>query len=291
MRLCRFDDQRLGLVEGGEVLDVTPAIEAAIPPVRWPPPPGDALLRHLDGVRAAIARLLDSAPRRALGSVRLLSPVASPSKIIAAPVNYAKHLQEATADPATFHAHQLKRIEETGLFLKASSSLVGPGEGIPLRHAGRRTDHEIELVAVIGRVADRVSGERALEHVAGYAVGLDMSVRGPEERSFRKSIDGYTVLGPWLATPEEVGDAAALDLALHVNGELRQRANTRDLLVDLPRLIEWASSQYTLHPGDLIFTGTPEGVGPVQAGDVILASIGGVGEMQVEVRSSGEAPR
>jgi len=286
MRLCRFDDHQLGLVEGDHVLDVSGAVETALPIERWPGTPGDPLIKHLPRVCAEIARLHDIAPRRALADVKLSSPVVRPAKIVAAPVNYASHRDEAERDRATFHAHQVKRIEDTGLFLKASSSLVGPADGVPLRHLGRRTDHEVELVAVIGTTADRVSRDRALAHVAGYAIGLDMSVRGPEERSFRKSIDGYTVLGPWLVTADELPDASDLALELRVNGELRQQARTRDLILDLPRLIEWAASYYTLHPGDLIFTGTPAGVGPVEPGDIITARIERIGEMRVEMRAA-----
>jgi 2,4-didehydro-3-deoxy-L-rhamnonate hydrolase len=285
MRLCRFDDNRLGLVEGAEIVDVTPALDV-LPALRWPLPPGDLLIRHLDRVRREAARWRATAPRRPLAEVRLLSPVANPTKIPAAPVNYLKHLAEAEADPATFHAHHLRKIEEAGLFLKATSALVGPSEGVRLRHPGRRNDHEVELAVVIGRTADRVARAEALQYVAGYAIALDMTVRGPEERSMRKSIDSYAVLGPWLVTADEIADPARLDIELSVNGEQRQRANTRDLVVDIPRLIEWASSYYTLHPGDVILTGTPDGVGPVQPGDTISARIQGIGEMHVAVAAA-----
>lgn len=285
MRLCRYDDNRLGLVEGTEIIDVTPALEA-LPSVRWPVPPGDLLIRHLDRVRDAAERLKGKAPRRPVESVRLLSPVANPTKIPAAPVNYLKHLAEAEADPATFHAHHLKKIEEVGLFLKATSSVVGPAEGVRLRHLDRRNDHELELAVVIGRTADRVSRGDAMSYIAGYTIGFDMSVRGPEERSLRKSIDSYTVLGPWLVTSDEIADPASLELELTVNGECRQKANTRDLVIGIPRLIEWASSYYALHPGDVILTGTPEGVGPVKPGDVMVARIEGIGEMRVPVAAA-----
>jgi 2-keto-4-pentenoate hydratase/2-oxohepta-3-ene-1,7-dioic acid hydratase in catechol pathway len=122
-----------------------------------------------------------------------------------------------------------------------------------------------------------------LKYVAGYAVSLDMTVRGSEDRSFRKSLDTYSVLGPWLVTPDEVPDPGVLDLWLTVNGSARQRTNTRHLIFDVPRLIEYASSFYTLLPGDIIMTGTPEGVGPVEDGDVIDVGIESIGSMQVKV--------
>jgi 2-keto-4-pentenoate hydratase/2-oxohepta-3-ene-1,7-dioic acid hydratase in catechol pathway len=204
--------------------------------------------------------------------------------VIAAPVNYKKHLDEARADPQIHHQNQVAEIQRVGLFLKATSSIVGPSQGISIRHPERRTDHEIELALVIGTRADRVTRARALDHVAAYCIGLDITVRGPEERSLRKSIDSYTVLGPWVVTVDAVHDPANLDLKLAVNGETRQKANTRDLIIGIADLIVFASSFYTLMPGDVILTGTPEGVGPIKPGDVIDASISQLGAMQVKVR-------
>jgi 2,4-didehydro-3-deoxy-L-rhamnonate hydrolase len=289
MRLCRFAGDRLGLVRGEEVRDVTTAL-AALPSHRYPLPPHDPLIAHLADLRAGIEAAANSVTPIALKDVRLISPIANPGKIVAAPVNYKKHLDEARADAAIHHQKQVDEIQKIGLFLKATSSVVGPSEGIAVRHPDRRTDHEIELAVVIGKRADRVATAHALEHVAGYCIGFDITVRGPEERSLRKSIDGYTVLGPWLVTADEVPDAAGLDLHLTVNGETRQRANTRDLLIPIPELIAFASSFYTLMPGDVLLTGTPAGVGPIQPGDVLDASIGGIGTMEVRVRALDPTP-
>ncbi len=285
MRLCRFNDNRLGLVRGNEVRDVTAALEV-LPAHRYPLPRHDPLIAHLSELRAGLAAAGERAKPLALSSVALLSPIANPGKTLAAPVNYKKHLEEARADAAIHHQKQVEEIQKIGLFLKATSSVVGPSEGIAVRHPDRRTDHEIELAVVIGARADRVAKERAFDHVAGYCIGFDITVRGPEERSLRKSIDGYTVLGPWFVTAEEIGDPASLDLELKVNGEARQRANTRDLIIPIPELIAFASSFYTLMPGDVLLTGTPEGVGPIAPGDVLDASIAGIGAMQVRVRSA-----
>lgn len=284
MKICRFGDNRLGLVTGDEVRDITPALDV-LPLLRYPLPHGDALIANLPRLTADIGRIAGSAPALPLKDCKLLSPIANPGKIVAAPVNYKKHLDEARADPEIHHQNQVAEIQRVGLFLKATSSVVGPSEGIVIRHPDRRTDHEIELAAVIGTTADRVTRDRALSHIAGYCIGLDITVRGPEERSLRKSIDTYSVLGPWFVTADEVGDASTLDLALTVNGEPRQKANTRDLIIGIADLIVFASSFYTLHPGDIILTGTPEGVGPIKAGDVIDASISRVGAMQVAVRA------
>ena len=283
MRLCRFGDNRLGLVRGDGVADVTAALEA-LPAHRYPLPRHDPLIAHLSELRAGIVAAAERARPIPLATIDLLGPIANPGKIVAAPVNYKKHLEEARADAAIHHQKQVEEIQKIGLFLKASSSVVGPSEGIAVRHPDRRTDHEIELAVVIGKRADRVSAAHAFDHVAGYCIGFDITVRGPEERSLRKSIDGYTVLGPWFVTADEVKDAAALDLELKVNGETRQRANTRDLIIPIPELIAFASSFYTLMPGDVLLTGTPEGVGPIGPGDVLDAAISGIGEMRVLVR-------
>lgn len=284
MKLCRFADDRVGLVQGVSIRDVTPAL-AALPSYRYPLPRLDPLIAHLPELRTRIETEAGKAPDLPLAEARLLSPVANPGKVVAAPVNYRKHLDEARADAAIHHNKQVEEIQRVGLFLKATSSVVGPSEGVAIRHPDRRTDHEIELAAIVGRQADRVPAERAFDHIAAYCIGLDITVRGPEERSLRKSIDGYTVLGPWLVTADEVGEPENLDLELSVNGEVRQRANTRDLLITIAGLVAFASSFYTLFPGDVILTGTPEGVGPIQPGDVMRATIARIGSMDVEVRA------
>jgi 2,4-didehydro-3-deoxy-L-rhamnonate hydrolase len=285
MRLCRFDDDRLGLVTGEEVRDVTAVVER-LPARRWPFPKGDPLIAALDELKPAISAEAQRAPALPLAQVRLRSPVANPSKIVAAPVNYRRHLEEARADAQIHFQKQVEEIQKIGLFLKATSALVGPSEGVALRHLDRRNDHEVELALVIGKPADRVRAPDWARYVAGYAIGLDMTIRGPEERSLRKSVDSYCVVGPWLVTADEIADPTQLTLSIAVNSELRQRANTRDLVLGLGALVELASSFYTLLPGDIILTGTPEGVGPVRPGDVMEAAIDGIGAMRVAVRAA-----
>jgi 2-keto-4-pentenoate hydratase/2-oxohepta-3-ene-1,7-dioic acid hydratase in catechol pathway len=286
MRLCRFDDNRLGVVDGPIVRDVTAALDA-VPTQGYPYPMHDVLVEHLDRVLPRARALMPEARIVALDAIRLLSPVANPGKIVAAPVNYEKHRIEASTDPG-LHGNNpgsAFSIHSAGLFLKSTSSLVGPGEGVVIRRADRRTDHEVELVIVIGKKADRVTREHAMAHVAGYAIGLDISIRGSEDRSFRKSPDTYSVVGPWLVTADEVPNPGSLDLQIAVNGEVRQQSNTRLMILGVAELIEMASSMYTLHPGDLIFTGTPEGVSPIHAGDSIVATIADIGTMAVAVRA------
>jgi 2,4-diketo-3-deoxy-L-fuconate hydrolase len=285
MRLCRYDDNRIGLVRGRNVHDVSGILEL-LPPLRYPAPFGDHLIANLDGLREGMERLADAAAPRPLEEVRLKSPVANPSKIIGTPANYLAHVEEARRDAeiAVYNAGRQRTVEQQGLFLKASSSLVGPSEGVTIRFPDRRTDHEAELGVVIGRKTGPVAEADALGVVAGYAIALDMVVRGQEDRSYRKSPDSYAVLGPWLVTTDEVGDPSALDFSLHVNGELRQAANTREMIVGLARQISWASSVYTLYPGDIIMSGTCQGVSPVKPGDVMTVAFERIGEMTVPVR-------
>jgi 2-keto-4-pentenoate hydratase/2-oxohepta-3-ene-1,7-dioic acid hydratase in catechol pathway len=266
MKICRFDDDRVGVVRGDQVYDITTTAGGALVP--------------------SVPANLDGLPKRPLSAVRLLSPVKNPGKIIAAPVNYKAHIEEmkkANISPG----FNIWDIEKAGLFLKATSSLVGPSEGIAQRFLDRRTDHEVELVFIIGKTASRVSRDKALSHVAGYCLGLDVTVRGSEDRSFRKSMDSYTVLGPWLTTADEIPDPQNVRISLRQNGELRQDTSTSDMLWDVARLIEFATTFYTLHPGDVFFTGTPQGVSPIRPGDRLVASSPELGSMEVLVRAHG----
>ena len=266
MKICRFDDNRVGVVRGDQVIDITTtAGDALVPP----------LPANLDGL-----------PKKPLSAVKLLSPVRNPGKIIAAPVNYKAHIEEmkkANISPG----FNIWDIEKAGLFLKATSSLIGPSQGIEQRFLDRRTDHEVELVFVMGKKASGVRKEEALNYVAGYCLGLDVTVRGSEDRSFRKSMDTYTVLGPWLTTADEIPDPQRVQLTLRQNGEVRQDTNTSDMLWDVARLIEFATRFYTLHPGDVFFTGTPSGVSPIRPGDRLVASSPELGTMEVLVRAHG----
>jgi 2-keto-4-pentenoate hydratase/2-oxohepta-3-ene-1,7-dioic acid hydratase in catechol pathway len=283
MKICRYNETRLGIVDGDAVFDVTEVL-SHLPAQQWPFPLGDALISNLDMLRPLITDRLHSASKIPLASVRLNCPVPNPSKIIGAPINY--HAHENEIDAALAHGHVIKPIPEWGLFLKAATALSGASEPILQRFLEQRTDYEIEMVAVIGRRGNRISRQQALEHVAGYCIGLDITLRGPQFQCFRKSIDSYAVVGPWLVTADEIDDSAKLDLELSVNGERKQYSNTSRLIFDLSQLIELASSFYTLLPGDMIFTGTPGGVGPIRPGDQLSAAISGIGKMDVSVRAA-----
>lgn len=291
MKLCRYDNDRLGIVRGDLVHDVT----AAQTEIRNAAPydmKGDAVIAALPQWRERLERLADQALGKPLAQVRLLAPVARPAKLSCAPTNYQAHISEmatAAAQPGSqVVTTQSSKIGEAGMFLKANSALVGPAEGIAIRFPDRRNDHEAEIVMVIGKTGSDIPRARALDHVAAYCLGLDMTVRGREDRSFRKSIDSYAVAGPWLVTADEIADPDALPLSLQVNGETRQSSNTNMLIYDCRRLIEFASSFYTLYPGDLIYTGTPEGVGPIRPGDTIVCQSSPVlGELKITVRAHG----
>jgi 2-keto-4-pentenoate hydratase/2-oxohepta-3-ene-1,7-dioic acid hydratase in catechol pathway len=282
MRICRYDDNRLGLVQGEAIHDVT-SVLSDLGSFGYPLPRHDPFIADLHKLQGRIEAAARAGRKLELAKARLLSPVANPGKIIAAPVNYTKHLEEALADKGIHHGNLISEIHKAGMFLKATSAVVGPGEGVKLVHTDRRNDHEVELAVVIGRTAKNVSAADALGCVAGYCIGLDMTIRGPEERSFRKSPDSYCVLGPWLATPDEVGDPGSLQLSISVNGQTRQDAHTSDLILSVAELIAWGSSFYTLHPGDVLLTGTPQGVGPVKPGDTMLARIERIGSMEIRV--------
>ena len=283
MKLCRFDENRVGVVLEDGVHDVT-GVLSRLPSYAYPLPKHDVLIANLNDLWPHLEK--ESKNTKAVTPKKFLSPVANPGKIIAAPVNYTKHLQEALADKGIHHGNLISEIHKAGMFLKATSAVVGPGEGVRLVHTDRRNDHEVELAVVIGQRIKNVSPEEAGSAIAGYCIGLDMTIRGPEERSFRKSPDSYSVLGPWLVTADEIPDPGVLDLQLSVNGEQRQKSNTRHLILGVPELIELASSFYTLHPGDVIFTGTPEGVSPIQPGDEVNVSIAQIGSMHVRVRAA-----
>ena len=279
MRICRFGNS-YGMVFGDTVIDITTYVTNA-----EKPGDGDALIRALPGLRGRDRELQSGSIRLPLSDVPLLSPIRNPTKILAAPNNFREHSAEMNAS-GTVKSSLMASMDEVGFFLKATSSLVGPSEGIAVRFPERRTDYEVEAVVVIGEVMrGPVLVSDALKYVAGYSVGLDITLRGPEERSQRKSIDSYSVLGPWLITADEVPDLSLLHMRLSVNGEARQSVGLSDMLFNAAEQIAYASKFYTLYPGDLIYTGTPSGVGPIRGGDVIRAEIESIGAMEVKVRN------
>lgn len=252
------------LIESGELM-------AGLSPMRR--------LLHATGGRLVFGESeLAGLPRVALEGLDIAPIVPDPSKIVAAPVNYRDHQAEMMED---FH------IDALGVFLKAPSSVIGCGGVIELPYTDRRFDQEGELAVVIGRITRNVAVADALEAVAGYTCLLDITMRGGEDRSTRKSFNTFTPVGPQLVTADQVGDVAALRLRTTVNGTLRQDADIADLIWDVPRLISYASSVMTLYPGDIVTTGTPAGVGQIFHGDTITVEIGGVGNLTMAVSALG----
>ena len=273
MRLVRYNGGRIGLVKGTDVFDVSAVVGAG--EGDWPSVEMNRLIRNFTTLRPQLKNLAATAMPIPLASVKLETPVPWPNKLMAYPVNYHDH---ATEMKSTGFANV------QGYFLKASSSLCGAGDQVVLpKLVNREIHHECELAVVIGKECRNISVDNALDHVFGYACLMDMTIRGKEERVFRKSYDTFTPVGPWIVTADEVGDPTQLDMKLWINGELRQHANTRDLIVGIREMIALASTASTLYPGDLIATGTPAGVGPMVAGDIVTIEIEKVGRMSLPV--------
>ncbi len=280
MKIASFDGRRIGIIDGDEIVDVT-GLSGMAADV-WPPVGMVAFLAKFVADRGAVEAAMRSGPRRPLPAVRLEAPIAWPNKVIAYPANYHAHIEEqkksAVGLISTFKA------DGQGFFLKANSSISGPNDPIVLPAvANREIHHECELAIVIGKGGRQIPRAAAMDHVLGYSCLLDMVIRGKEERVMRKSYDSFCPMGPYIVTADEIADPAAIELELRVNGSVRQSAVTRDLIVDIPHMIEMASAVMTLHPGDIIASGTPQGVGPVAGGDVVEIAIEGVGAMKLDV--------
>ena len=210
---------------------------------------------------------------------RLGSPLFRPSKIVCVGLNYAKHAQESGMDVP----------EEPVLFFKASSAIIGPYDSITIPKGSEKSDWEVELAVVIGNKASYVSEKDALSHVAGYVLHNDVSERSYQlERSGQwvkgKSCDTFAPIGPFIATPDEIGDPNNLNLWLKLNGEEMQNSNTSDFIFNIQQVVSYISQFMTLLPGDIISTGTPFGVGLglnppryLKDGDVIELGIDGLG--------------
>jgi len=252
--------------------------------------------------RSAAGAAKSRAKRQPLGKTKLLAPVPFPPTIFCAGANYADHAaamarKQGMPEPADPHEQGLKPWH----FIKAARTLADPGATIKATHYARELDWEIELAAVIGRPAKDVPKEKALAFVAGYTAANDLSARdrgrrpGIEPTSFfkmdwskHKSFDGSCPLGPWITPASDIADPQNLDLKLWVNGVLKQDSNTSKMLFTLAEQIEQLSINMTLHPGDLILTGTPAGTGAesgefLKAGDVVKIWIEGIGEFNNKI--------
>ncbi|MFB6097039.1 MAG: fumarylacetoacetate hydrolase family protein [Haloferacaceae archaeon] len=272
MKFVRYNDDRLGLLKDDGVVDLTDRLGLSS---------DDPLKEYVNGDYDA-AQYADEAPDVDLADAELTSPVKRPGKVIAAPLNYENHVEEAVSDE-DIDLDEWFSIEKFGYFLKAPSSVIGPDEDIVLPFNDRRCDHEIELAFVMADDVKDVDAEDAWDHILGYTILLDISVRGEQDRSNRKSYDTFTVIGPAVVTPDEIDDPQNLQMELQLNGATRQYENTSDMIYTCADVVQYASIGATVEAGDVITTGTPEGVGALSDGDLIEAEIEQVGSMEVGV--------
>lgn len=204
-----------------------------------------------------------------------------PGKLLCIGRNYAKHAAEMKSD-----------VPDTPMvFLKPSTALVRSGGMVEIPPQSREVHHELELVAMIAVGGKHIAREQALAHVGGYALGLDMTARDVQQQakdrrhpwSVAKGFDTFAPLGAFVPA-DDIPDVQQLDLSLTVNGETRQQGTTADMIFTVADLVAYCSTVFTLEPGDLLYTGTPEGVGPVQPGDTLVASGTGLPSLHVEVQ-------
>lgn len=281
MKFCRYGnrgDEKPGIVDAnGQIRDLSGVVD-------------DITVASIAGLDVDVDALpvVDGARRYGV-------PVAGIGKIVAIGLNYADHAAESN----------LPVPAEPMMFMKALSSLTGPNDEVMIPRGSTHTDWEVELAVVIGKTARYVTKEDALTHVAGFAVANDVSERFNQKQrgsqwSKGKGHDTFCPLGPWLVTPDEVGDHQNLDMFLDVNGERMQTGNTKTMIFDVAELISYVSEYITLYPGDVMITGTPPGVGEgkkptaiyLKAGDTMKLGIAGLGEQKqqvVEWRNLGDA--
>ena len=234
-------------------------------------------------LQAIETRLVGAQPTIPLADAKLLAPIERPGKYLAIGMNYGKHLEEADRLGVPRSAHQV-------WFNKQTTCLSGPYDPIEPGNT-EKLDYEVELGAVIGKLAKNVSEAEAQDYVFGYVVANDVSARDfqfhSQTMTMGKSFDTHGPIGPWIVTADEIADPHALELKCFVNGKQRQASNTRHMIANLWQQIAYLSSAFTLEPGDLIATGTPEGVGAgmepqvfLQPGDVVRCEIEGIGAIE-----------
>ena len=292
MLLVTFSDgtdggrRRPGALRDGAVLDLAALSSGALRDLLTVVQSGAEARRELDRLVAdASARALESATLT-LDSVTLHAPL-RPGKIIGVGLNYVEHVEESSRTLDT----DKNLPERPVLFSKPATAVIGPGE--PILHDGNLTsqlDWECELAVVIGRTARKVSRDQALGHVFGYSIVNDISARDQRRSGqwfFSKGQDSYAPFGPAIRTADEVPDPQTLDLGLKVNGEVKQKGNSANMLFPIAQLIADISAGITLEPGDVIATGSPQGVGAAQnppqflkPGDVVEATIEGIGTLR-----------
>ncbi len=224
-----------------------------------------------------------------LGSVTLMAPVPRPPKLICVGLNYRDHAVESNME-----------IPKTPtIFNKFPNTVIGPGDPIVLPCNSEKPDYEAEFAFVIGRGGRKIPAARWRDHVFGYTIVNDVSARDYQMATTQwlmgKTFDTFAPMGPWIVTADEIADPHALDISLEIGGEVLQHSNTRELIFDVPKLVEYVSSVVTLEPGDVFSTGTPSGVGfarkpPrwLKAGDEVIIRVQGIGELRNPVTAEAE---
>ncbi|HET6626610.1 MAG TPA: fumarylacetoacetate hydrolase family protein [Nocardioidaceae bacterium] len=266
MRIARFttgDDPQYGVVTG----DVD---ELGIPAE-------DSMVVALAGDPLYVGVNLTDQEHKLI-DVRLLAPVIPRSKVVGIGRNYAAHAAEMGSDLPT----------EPLMFLKPNTSVVGPGDPVFYPRQSGNVHYEGELAVVIGRICRDVAPDRVKDVVYGYTVGNDVTARDLQKSDVQftrgKGFDSFCPLGPWIETELDTSD---LRVTTHLNGDLKQDGSTKDLIFDVPTLVAHVSSVMTLLPGDVILTGTPEGVGPMHPGDEVEVTVAGIGTLTNKVVSRG----
>ncbi|GAA3528063.1 hypothetical protein GCM10022222_08820 [Amycolatopsis ultiminotia] len=289
MKIAVFDDLRVGVVQGTTIHDVT----SVVPDSCWPEQRVNWLIRNWAEAGPRLAEL-DGYPAVQVERVTLGAVNPAPPQLFAIPANFQAHIGELGSRAITAKG---KSAKQAGFFLKAAGSVSGASEPIALpAGSARRFDHECELGVVIGRGGRNISRAHAFDHVFGYTCLIDITMRiekgeFEEDRSLRKSFRSFTPVGPYLVTADEVPDVAALSSRLLVNGEQRQQADLKNMIVGVDEAIELVSSVVDIQPGDLIASGTPRGVGPIRPGDEVTIEVDGVGRMTLAVSEAPPSPR
>ena len=278
MRLATFQTSggkpQVGVIAGDQML----ALDAAFPDMLSLLAAGSAAMAEGQKIASGAARPKAQYP---LASVTLLAPLPKPGKIVAVGLNYRDHAIETKQELPT----------SPMIFAKFPSSITGPGAAVVLPADDPQADYEVELAVVIGTSTKGVSEAEALNYVAGYMPLNDVSARrwqfADKQWVRGKSCDTFCPTGPWLTTRDEVPDPHVLSIRMRLNGQVLQDSNTSNLIFGIPKLIAFISASFTLEPGDIIATGTPDGVGvfrkpPIflKAGDVMEAEIEGLGTLR-----------
>lgn len=292
MKICHYDSNQAGIVDGDRVYPLGDALRrAGLLRDRYTMLEVFEALVHDPRAQAIAADVHGLGNPVPLAAVKLRAPITNPPTIWAAAANYRAHQTEmAERTGWGSRANMTKDELMAEFFIKPSSSLIGPGGTVLLPRGANHVDHECELCAIIGHGGKKIAEADALDHVYGYTTLWDFSIRDPwgkqsNTRNIRKGCDSFTGLGPWVVTRDEIADPQDLHIRVEQNGKLVMTAHTADMICSLREHIRFLSERITLRTGDLITTGTPAGVSRLAAGDRLRGGIAGIGEMSFEVAS------